>query len=133
MHGSADVLVPPEHGRRVAASIPGSDYHEIDGWGHDMPLGVIPTLLGYILPFVKKAEANGAAPSTAHGRHGRRSWREAHGCSPISVDTTVAVFCDAAKRDGLAVRRVPSAVRRTGGRRNPLQETTRTQTEKDGK
>lgn len=57
MHGSADILVPPPHGRRVAASIRGSEYHEIDGWGHDMPLGVIPQLLGYILPFVNKVEA----------------------------------------------------------------------------
>lgn len=65
MHGSADILVPPQHGRRVAASIPGSEYHEIEGWGHDMPLGVIPLLHGFILPFVKGVEAE---------RRGMWSW-----------------------------------------------------------
>jgi len=56
LHGSADTLLPPEHGRQLAECIAGSEYHEIEGWGHDMPLGVIPFLLGFILPFVEKVE-----------------------------------------------------------------------------
>ena len=56
LHGGADTLLPPEHGHAIAECIAGSDYHEIEGWGHDMPLGVIPLLLGFILPFVEKVE-----------------------------------------------------------------------------
>ncbi len=57
LHGSADTLLPPEHGRQIAACIPGAEFHEIAGWGHDMPLGVIPQLHGYMLDFVKRVEA----------------------------------------------------------------------------
>lgn len=57
LHGSADALLPPEHGRQLAACIPGAEFHEIGGWGHDMPMGVIPLLHGFMLPFVEKVEA----------------------------------------------------------------------------
>lgn len=56
LHGSADTLLPPEHGRRIAACIPGAEYREIVGWGHDMPLGVIPLLHGFMVDFVKRVE-----------------------------------------------------------------------------
>ena len=56
LHGSADTLLPPEHGRQIAACIPGAEYHEIEGWGHDMPQDVIPLLHGFILPFVERLE-----------------------------------------------------------------------------
>ena len=52
LHGSADMLIRPEAGRHTAACIEGAMYHEIPGWGHDMPLDVIPELKAYILPFV---------------------------------------------------------------------------------
>ena len=58
LHGSADTLVRPEGGRHTAQCIPGSEYHEIDGWGHDMPLEAIPLVHGFILPFVRKVEAS---------------------------------------------------------------------------
>src|SRR6185312_9296079 len=38
LHGSVDTLIRPEAGRHTAECIPGSEYHEIEGWGHDMPL-----------------------------------------------------------------------------------------------
>jgi len=57
LHGSADTLLPPAHGRQIAECIGGAEYHEIAGWGHDMPLGVIPLLHGFILPFVERVEA----------------------------------------------------------------------------
>jgi len=57
LHGTADTLIPLDAGRHTAQCIPGSEYHEIEGWGHDMPLQVIPLLQGFILPFVEKAEA----------------------------------------------------------------------------
>jgi pimeloyl-ACP methyl ester carboxylesterase len=56
LHGAADTLVPPEHGRRVAACIPGAVYHEIPGWGHDLPPTLIPRLHGLIVPFLEKVE-----------------------------------------------------------------------------
>lgn len=57
LHGSADTLLPPEHGRRIAECVAGAEYHEIAGWGHDMPAGVIPILLSYIMPFIERVES----------------------------------------------------------------------------
>ncbi len=57
LHGSADTLIRPEAGRHTAQCIPGAEYHELEGWGHDLPLGVLPVLFGLILPFVGKVEA----------------------------------------------------------------------------
>jgi pimeloyl-ACP methyl ester carboxylesterase len=57
LHGAADPLIPPAAGRHIAECIRGAEYHELDGWGHDMPLGVIPLLVDYILDFVGRVEA----------------------------------------------------------------------------
>jgi pimeloyl-ACP methyl ester carboxylesterase len=57
LHGSADTLIRPEAGRHTATCIPGAQYHEIEGWGHDMPVGVIAELEQKILPFVRAVEA----------------------------------------------------------------------------
>lgn len=59
LHGTADTLIPCEAGRHTAACIPGAEHHEIEGWGHDIPLGVIPVLLDLMLPFIAKVEAAG--------------------------------------------------------------------------
>jgi pimeloyl-ACP methyl ester carboxylesterase len=56
LHGTDDTLLPCEHGRQLAACIAGAQYHEIEGWGHDMPPGVIPILHGLVLPFIERAE-----------------------------------------------------------------------------
>jgi pimeloyl-ACP methyl ester carboxylesterase len=37
LHGDADLMVPPAHGRQLAATIPGARLHTIAGWGHDLP------------------------------------------------------------------------------------------------
>jgi len=37
IHGAADILVPVENGRHVAAAIPGARLVEIEGMGHDVP------------------------------------------------------------------------------------------------
>ena len=42
IHGDADILVPVENGRRVAAAIPGARLLEIHGMGHDIPKRVWP-------------------------------------------------------------------------------------------
>ncbi len=57
LHGTADTLIPCAAGRHTAACIPGAEYHEIEGWGHDIPLPAIPLLLDLIVPFVRKAES----------------------------------------------------------------------------
>jgi pimeloyl-ACP methyl ester carboxylesterase len=57
LHGSSDTLIPPAAGRHTAQCIPGAEHHEIEGWGHDLPLEVIPTLRELILPFIARVEA----------------------------------------------------------------------------
>ncbi len=37
VHGTDDVLVPIENGRRVAAAVPGARFLEVQGMGHDIP------------------------------------------------------------------------------------------------
>lgn len=56
MHGSDDTLIPPENGRRLGEIIPGAQYREIEGWGHDFPPAVIPLLHETIVPFIERAE-----------------------------------------------------------------------------
>ncbi|HWA01956.1 MAG TPA: alpha/beta hydrolase [Rhizomicrobium sp.] len=65
LHGTADTLIRPEAGRHTAACIPGAQYHEIEGWGHDMPLPAIPVVQGFIVPFARKVDALRAARSAA--------------------------------------------------------------------
>ena len=65
LHGSADTLLPAACGRHTAQCIPGAEYHEIEGWGHDVPLGVIPQLYDFILPFVERVEAQRARARSA--------------------------------------------------------------------
>ena len=48
IHGDADILVPVENGRRVAAAIPGARYIEIPGMGHDVPKRVWPQVVDAI-------------------------------------------------------------------------------------
>ena len=67
LHGSADTLIRPEAGRHTAQCIPGSEYHELEGWGHDLPLGVMPALFDLILPFVRKVEAGRTARAAGSG------------------------------------------------------------------
>ncbi|MBV8977503.1 MAG: alpha/beta hydrolase [Alphaproteobacteria bacterium] len=61
LHGSADTLIRPEAGRHTAQCIPGAEYHEIEGWGHDMPLPAIPPVTKLIVNFVKRVEAKAKA------------------------------------------------------------------------
>ena len=38
LHGSEDVVVPPENGRMLAARLPNARYEEVEGGGHNLPL-----------------------------------------------------------------------------------------------
>jgi pimeloyl-ACP methyl ester carboxylesterase len=40
VHGLADPLLPPAHGRALASAIPGARLQEIEGMGHDLPPSV---------------------------------------------------------------------------------------------
>lgn len=60
LHGSSDTLIPPAAGRHTAQMIAGSEHHEIEGWGHDLPLEVIPILRDLIVPFIQRVEAGRA-------------------------------------------------------------------------
>lgn len=71
LHGSVDTLIPPEAGRHTAQCIPGADYHELVGWGHEIVPGVMPALFDLILPFVHRVEALRSDGSTL-----RRTMRE---------------------------------------------------------
>ena len=65
MHGSADTLLRPQAGRHTAQCVAGSQYLEIEGWGHDMPLPVIPQVVGTISDFVKRVEEKRTAKAAA--------------------------------------------------------------------
>lgn len=65
LHGSVDTLIRPEGGRHTAQCIPGAEYHEIEGWGHDMPPQMAPLVTGLIVPFVQKVEAQRNATAVA--------------------------------------------------------------------
>src|SRR6202012_540700 len=65
LHGTADTLIRPDAGRHTAQCIRDAEYHEIEGWGHDMPLGAIPVVQGFIKPFVEKVERTRKAAKQA--------------------------------------------------------------------
>jgi len=57
MHGTKDTLIDWRAGLHTAECIPGSEFVLIEGWGHDIPAAGVPTLVGYIAPFIGRAES----------------------------------------------------------------------------
>jgi pimeloyl-ACP methyl ester carboxylesterase len=57
VHGDADILVPVENGRRVAAAIPGARLLEIPGMGHDVPRRVWPQVVDAIADLARQSSA----------------------------------------------------------------------------
>lgn len=55
IHGDADILVPVENGRKVAAAIPGARLLEIEGMGHDIPRRVWAQVAGAIADLARQA------------------------------------------------------------------------------
>ena len=53
LHGEDDALLPQEHARDTAMLVPGSEIEIYPGWGHDIPRGLIPTLVERIAKFCK--------------------------------------------------------------------------------
>jgi pimeloyl-ACP methyl ester carboxylesterase len=60
VHGDADILVPVENGRLVAAAIPGARLLEIAGMGHDVPRHVWPQVIDAIAELAREAAARPA-------------------------------------------------------------------------
>ena len=52
MHGSADTLIQPDAGRHLAEVIPGAQYVEIEGMGHDLPPSLWERLVSEVDRFV---------------------------------------------------------------------------------
>ena len=57
MHGKADVLVPVEGGIDTARLIPNAKLELIEGWGHDLPLGLLPRFVELIADHMGAVEA----------------------------------------------------------------------------
>ena len=55
LHGEDDPLLPQEHARDTAMLVPGSEIEVYPGWGHDIPKGLIPTLVERIARFCSAA------------------------------------------------------------------------------
>jgi pimeloyl-ACP methyl ester carboxylesterase len=55
IHGDADILVPVDNGRNVAAAIPGARLLEIPGMGHDIPRRVWPEVADAIADLARQA------------------------------------------------------------------------------
>jgi pimeloyl-ACP methyl ester carboxylesterase len=49
LHGDIDPLVPREAGIDTAALIPGSEYVEVEGMGHDVAPGLYDTIMGHMV------------------------------------------------------------------------------------
>ena len=57
IHGDADILVPVDNGRQVAAAVPGARLLEIEGMGHDLPRRVWPQVADAIADLAQHARA----------------------------------------------------------------------------
>ena len=55
IHGEADILVPVDNGRNLAAAIPGARLLEIPGMGHDIPKRVWPQVVEAIAELARHA------------------------------------------------------------------------------
>jgi pimeloyl-ACP methyl ester carboxylesterase len=56
IHGSADPLLPVEHGIDTARSIPNAKLEIVEGLGHDMPPSLWPQLIGWIVQHAKATD-----------------------------------------------------------------------------
>ncbi|WP_298680172.1 alpha/beta fold hydrolase [uncultured Lentibacter sp.] len=54
IHGLQDSLIPPEHGAELAAHIPNSVYHPVEGMGHIITPRLAPEIVQLVSEFVRK-------------------------------------------------------------------------------
>lgn len=53
LHGEDDPLIPVAHGHATAAAIPGARIRTFPGWGHDLPVELVPDIAGAIAAHAK--------------------------------------------------------------------------------
>ena len=56
VHGTADPVLTIEHGRRLAAAIPGREYLELEGMGHEIQPHYVPPILERLLPLLARGD-----------------------------------------------------------------------------
>jgi pimeloyl-ACP methyl ester carboxylesterase len=56
IHGTEDALLPIEHGRDLAASIPGAELIEVEGMGHDLESGISEIVVSATTRLAKRSE-----------------------------------------------------------------------------
>ena len=54
VHGTDDTLLPVDHGRDIAARIPGAELYEINGMGHDLEGGIPDLIVSRLIAFLGK-------------------------------------------------------------------------------
>jgi 3-oxoadipate enol-lactonase len=54
VHGTEDVIVPVENGRRLAARLPNAEYLELEGAGHNLSLEDPEGLAAIVLEFLDR-------------------------------------------------------------------------------
>jgi pimeloyl-ACP methyl ester carboxylesterase len=57
IHGAADPLITPSGGRATAAAVPGAEYLEIAGMGHDLPVEVWDTVIERVVALADRADS----------------------------------------------------------------------------
>jgi pimeloyl-ACP methyl ester carboxylesterase len=56
VHGTADPVLTIEHGRRLADAIPGREYLELEGMGHEIQPHYVPMILERLLPLLARGD-----------------------------------------------------------------------------
>jgi pimeloyl-ACP methyl ester carboxylesterase len=54
LHGSDDLVVPPENGRMLAARLPHAEYVELQGRGHNLPLEIPDEVATLVAAFLER-------------------------------------------------------------------------------
>jgi pimeloyl-ACP methyl ester carboxylesterase len=62
IHGTEDTLLPPEHGRDIAARVPKARLIEIDGMGHDLEGPLAARVADHTMRFIRSVAGPAEAP-----------------------------------------------------------------------
>jgi pimeloyl-ACP methyl ester carboxylesterase len=65
IHGTRDRMVRPSGGRETAKAIPGAQLVEIDGMGHDLPVGAWDRIVDAIVANAQRADASSRSAAAA--------------------------------------------------------------------